>query len=360
MRLGIDATSVAPEGKGISRVQRRTVEALAALGRHELVVFARHPGELPGAVAVSQRLALDWEQRGLRRAVREHGLDAMLTWTERLPLGAGGRYLVWLFEPPTHRIRQNRLARAGPYQRASDLVTLALWKRSLRRAALVLTGSQATADAIPVPARPLYPGLDREFTPAAEPPVRQSGPGEGGRGIREVPPAEQARGRYVFHIASADPRDDHATALAAFARARESVREEPRLLVAGGIRGPSGPGVEYLGRVSDEELVRLYRGAAAYLDTSLYEGFGFQVLEAMGCGAPVVATNVTSIPEIVGDAGLLGPAGAPVALGDLLARVLGDAELAETLRRRALERARGFTWERTARELADAVDGVVP
>ena len=80
-RIGIDATSVAPEGKGISRVQRGTVDALRALGRHELVVFARHPEQLPDvdAILVSDRPALLWEQRGLSRAVREHRLDAMLT-----------------------------------------------------------------------------------------------------------------------------------------------------------------------------------------------------------------------------------------------------------------------------------------
>jgi glycosyltransferase involved in cell wall biosynthesis len=359
VRLGIDATSVAPDGKGIARVQRRTVEVLRRLGRHELVVFARYPHEVGGAVRVTARRALAWEQRGLPRAVREHQLDAMLTWTERLPLVGAGRYLVWLFEPPTHRIRQNRISGAGAYQRASDLVTQALWKRSLRRAAVVFAGSQATADAIPVPARCLYPGLDPEFRwgPAAEPPVRESGPGEGAWGNREVPPATEQRGRYVFHIASADPRDDHATALAAFALARREIGDV-RLLVAGGLRGPGGDGVDYLGRVSDAELASLYQGAAAYLDTSLYEGFGFQVLEAMACGAPVVAANVTSIPEIVGDAGLLCPPGSAGGFGDLLARVLADEELARTLRERGRARASRFSWERTGQAIADAVDEV--
>jgi glycosyltransferase involved in cell wall biosynthesis len=328
-RLGIDATSVAPDGKGISRVQRRTVEALAALGRHELVVFARHPQELPGSVAVTERPALVWEQRGLPRAYRRHRLDAMVTWTERLPLAGGGRYVVWLFEPPTHRIRQNRLAHAGLYQRASDIVTLALWKRSLRRAALVLTGSRATADVVG-PARVLYPGCDPQFSP---------GPGRDGR--------------YVLHIGSRDPRDDTPTALAAFARAR--LPDGVRLLVPGGYRGPAMERVEYLGRVSDDELVGLYRGAAAYLDTSLYEGFGFQVLEAMACGAPVVATRVTSIPEITGDAAVLCPPGDPVSLADALERVVGDATLAERLRAAGTARAGEFTWERTAAVLDDAV-----
>jgi len=338
-KLGIDATSVAPGGKGISRVQRRTVEALRELGRHELVVFARHPEELSAAIRVTGSPALRWEQLGLPRVFREHDLDVLLTWTERLPLRGGGRYVVWLFEPPTHRIRQNRLAGAGAYQRASDIVTLALWKRSLRRAALVLTGSNATRDAIrdvAPRAWTLYPGLDAGYSP-----------GVGSR-----------NSRYVLHIASSDPRDDTETALAAFAEVRRRVDGDIGLLVAGG-RRVEGEGVVSLGRVSDAELVELYRGAAAYLDCSFYEGFGFQVLEAMACGAPVVATSATSIPEIVGDAGLLCEPHSPQGMADVLVRVLSDEALAADLRRRGVERAARFSWERTASDLANAIDKLV-
>lgn len=341
VRLGIDATSIAPHGKGISRVQLGTVTALRELGRHELVVFARPGAPVADTVQVTAKPALAWEQRGLPHASRAHRLDAMLTWTERLPLAGGGRYLVWLFEPPTHRIRQNRIARAGAYQTASDLITLALWRRSLRRAELVFTGSDATAHSLPrlgTPVRTLYPGLDPRFAPAAGPPAEHS--------------------PYVLHLGSSDPRDDTATALAAFGLARDRLPKGARLLVAGGIGGPPSPDVEYLGRVSDAELVELYRGAAAYLDSSLYEGFGYQVLEAMACGAPVVATAVTSIPELAEGAALLCPPSAPAALGDALVRVTTDAELAADLRERGLARARQFTWKRTAELLADAVDEV--
>jgi glycosyltransferase involved in cell wall biosynthesis len=338
-RLGIDATSVVPEGKGIARVQRRTVEALAALGRHELVVFARHPEELLGAIPVTARSALLWEQIGLPRVFREHDLDVLLTWTERLPLRGGGRYVVWLFEPPTHRIRQNRIVGAGAYQRASDLVTLALWQRSLRRAALVLVGSNATRDAIREVAPrawTLYPGLDAMFTP--------------GVGAHDS--------RYVLHIASNDPRDDTETALVAFAEVRRRVGSGIGLIVAGG-RHVEADGVTSLGRVSDAELVELYRGAAAYLDCSLYEGFGYQVLEAMACGAPVVATRVTSIPEIVGDVGLLCEPDSPKDMAEALVRILSDEALAADLRHRGAERAARFTWEQTAHDLANAVDKLV-
>jgi glycosyltransferase involved in cell wall biosynthesis len=93
------------------------------------------------------------------------------------------------------------------------------------------------------------------------------------------------------------------------------------------------------------------------VDTSRYEGFGFQVLEAMACGAPVIATGGTSIPEIVGEAGIVC---APEDLGAQLERVLGDPSLAAELRGKGLARASEFTWERVARTIADAVDEVVP
>ena len=335
-RLGIDATSVSPQGKGISRVQRRTVEALRDLDRHELVVFARHPEELPGSIPVDERPALRWEQLGMPRAYRRHGLDAMLTWTERLPLGGGGRYLVWLFEPPTHRIRQNRSSGASAYQRGSDLVTIALWRRSLRRAAQVFAGSRATANALDGGAPVLYPGLDPEFVP--------------GDGRKE---------RYVFAILSADPREDVETTLRVFrsVRARLPFRGI-RLRVAGGFRGPHEPGVEFLGRVSDAQLVELYQRASAYLETSRYEGFGFQALEALACGTPVVATEVTSLPEVVDGGGLLCAPGAEDCLADSLTRLLEDSEKRRALRARGLAHAATFRWERVAETIADAVDSV--
>lgn len=333
-RLAVDATAVAPGAKGIGRVARGTVEALAARGV-DVVALARAGAELDARTeTVRPRPAVLWEQVGLRRAGREH--DVVLTFTERLPLAASGRFVVWLYELPQRRLARSR----GLYRRGSDLVTRALWKRSLRAAWRVAAGSRATADELEAALPELrgrvavvHPGLGGEFTP-----------GEGAGG-----------GRYVLHLGSSDPRDNTATAVEAFERARARLQEPVRLVVAGST-GQARDGVEYAGRVSDEELVALYRGAAALLDATLYEGFGYQPLEAMACGAPVVASSAGSIPEVVGEAGLLLDPSDADGLAGALVRVLEEPGLAGELRRRGFERAREFTWERTADALLALVD----
>ena len=321
MRLAVDATAVAPGAKGIGRVAKGTVEALVAAGADVTALTGSRP-------------AIAWEQVGLARAARR--FDIVLTFTERLPLVPGGRFVVWLYELPERRIDQNR--GAGPYQRGSDLVTRALWKRSLRRAWRVAAGSEATAQelraALPdVDVRVVYPGLDERFSP---------GEGRGGE-------------RYVLHLGSNDARDNTATVLRAFALARDRASEPVRLLVAGGASGPVADGVEYLGRVSDDELVALYRGASAYLDATLYEGFGYQPLEAMACGAPVVASSSTSSPEVAGAAALLVDPRDADALAVALVRVLEEPGLTEELRRKGFDRASTFTWARTADSLLELI-----
>jgi glycosyltransferase involved in cell wall biosynthesis len=349
MRLAIDATSVSPDGKGIARVQRGIVDALAARGEHELVVFVRHREALELFAAhpltcelIRPPLTLWWEQHGLPTAARRHGVDATLTWTERLPQLAPPhrRFLVWLYEVPHRRIEHNRAVGASPYQRASDLVTRLVWRRSLRRAAWIFTGSAATeaelvalAPELRGKTQPLYAAVDPSFVPGTGP---------------ASPP-------YLFHLGSSDPRDNTETVLDAY----RLLDDAPPLVVGGGLGARRAElerlapaGVDFRGRVSDAELVRLYQEATAFVDASLYEGFGYQALEAMSCGAPVVASDATSIPEVVGDAGILCPPTDAVAFAAALRRIVADPALAADLRARGLARAATFTWERAAAELS--------
>lgn len=350
-RIGVDATHVLPDGKGHALTQRMAVEGLAGEG-FDVVAFVRPGGAALLAcqsyVVRSPKTAL-WELVELPLAMRRLGLDAVLTFSERLPL-AGGPFVVWLFELPTHRIALNREG-GSAYQRASDALTARLWRRGLLRATRICTGSRATQDelleALPElegRTRVVYPALPDTFTPGP----RTTGP------------------PFVFHLSSADPRDNTEAVLEAYAVA---ARDDVQLVVGGGLGGRDGvlrrhaaalgldgDRVLFTGRLSDDDLLARYRSAAAYVDASLFEGFGYQVLEAMACGAPVVASSSTSIPEVVGDAGLLCDPRSPHAIAGALVRLLDEPGLAAELRTRGFARAQSFTWQRSAAGLASALD----
>ncbi len=109
------------------------------------------------------------------------------------------------------------------------------------------------------------------------------------------------------------------------------------------------PGVTYLGAVSDRRLRALYRSAEAFIFTSVYEGFGLPILEAMAAGTPVIALPISSVPEVGGDAVLYADGTAPLDLVRALERLATDQSLRDELRQRGRLRATEFQWERTAR-----------
>jgi alpha-1,3-rhamnosyl/mannosyltransferase len=103
------------------------------------------------------------------------------------------------------------------------------------------------------------------------------------------------------------------------------------------------------GYVPDDDLAALYSGADVFVFPSIHEGFGLPVIEAMACGAPVICSDRSALPEITDGAAILVDPGDRAALTRAIARVLDDHSLQAQLRARGLARAAAFTWERTAR-----------
>ena len=114
----------------------------------------------------------------------------------------------------------------------------------------------------------------------------------------------------------------------------------------------------FIAQPSREDLVALMNVSSGFAFPSFYEGFGMPLVEAMHCGVPVVASTRGAIPEVLGGAGLLFDVGDTAAFTQHLARVLADAPFRDSLRRASLERARDFSWERTARDVAASYEAV--
>ena len=179
----------------------------------------------------------------------------------------------------------------------------------------------------------------------------------------EVTSALEALGlpakRYLLTVGSLEPRKNLRRLLAAWHLARASVAEDIWLVVAGGngramIFGDTTgaedvpPRVHLTGHVSDDLLPVLYAGAMAFVYVSEYEGFGLPPLEAMASGVPVLVSKTTAFPEVVGDAGLYINPHDVEEITEGLIRLLTDPVLAAELAARGLERAKLFSWERTA------------
>ena len=189
--------------------------------------------------------------------------------------------------------------------------------------------------------------------------------------FRPAPETEQRRIRahyspdapYFLMVGTLEPRKNHAAAIHALAILRQSDYPH-RLLIAGGAgwlfdpirRLPHemglGDRVQFLGYVPQTDLPGLYSAADCFLLPSLYEGFGFPVLEAMACGAPVVCSNVSSVPEVAGNAALIVPPHDVAGLANAIRLVLDQPQIAARLRELGLVQSQRFRWETCAAETA--------
>ncbi|MBI4788727.1 MAG: glycosyltransferase family 4 protein [Chloroflexi bacterium] len=173
--------------------------------------------------------------------------------------------------------------------------------------------------------------------------------------------------RYLLYLGGFDQRKNVRVIIEAFALLPELYRERYRLALAGVSLGNDSAffpdprriaqevglpedAIRYVGGVLEEDKPALYSGATLFLYSSLYEGFGLQPLEAMACGAPVIASNASSLPEIIGDAGLAVDPSSPIAWAEALRAVVGDAARRDAMRAQGMAQAAKFSWARAAEE----------
>jgi glycosyltransferase involved in cell wall biosynthesis len=168
--------------------------------------------------------------------------------------------------------------------------------------------------------------------------------------------------RFILFVSTIEPRKNVPTLMRAAWQLMQCYKQDVHVVLAGG-KGwlnedafaiveqlKLGDRVHFVGRVSSEDLLYLYNAAEMLAHPAFYEGFGLPPLEAMACGLPVIVSNVASLPEVVGDAGLLIDPHNVDELTVAMWRVLQEGELRREMREKGLRQAARFSWERAARE----------
>jgi glycosyltransferase involved in cell wall biosynthesis len=289
-----------------------------------------------------------WCQTALRGRVRRSGADVLLN-----PLPEGLLFPVVPQVTVLHDLIPLTFPVLYPRQ---QWYFRRLVPAILRRSRMVITLSEATrrqaVETYRVPlerTRVIPAGYDRRV-------FRAEGPARGDGGLP-----------YVLFVGNILPHKNVVRLVEAFTLVG---RRTPARLIIAGKGWPSevalvqaraaeaGVPIELRSYVAHDELPALYRGARVVVVPSLAEGFGLTALEAMATGTPVVASDRTSLPEVVGDGGLLVDPTDVAAIADAVTAVLTDDALHKDLSARAIARAATFSWERTAREVLDVLTAV--
>jgi alpha-1,3-rhamnosyl/mannosyltransferase len=360
VRIAIDARAASEDRGGRGRLTRELLAALAhADGHgHEITLLARSRWDgLPPGGALRWRLdALPdplWHARAALTASRS--CDVLLSTNSYLTAG--------LARVPTVAFVMDLVAyrpELAPQRRARriELATLPL---AVRRARTLLCISRAT-EADLVARFPAARGRTAVVLLAAH---ERFGPGDPAADAPVLARHGLDRG-YVLGVGTLEPRKNLPRLVEAFAGLPDAVRAGRRLVLVGAtgwdveptLRAIDAHGalVTALGHVPEGDLPALYRGAGLFAYPSLYEGFGLPVLEALRCGTAVLTSATSSLPEVAGDAAVYVE---PTDVGSIragLERALGDGALRAGLAARGPERARGLTWERTAREVVAVLE----
>lgn len=371
MLIGIDASRAAVQHRtGTETYSVHVIRELLRLGRHHqfrLYTNGALPADLlwsgpaPAHVEVRsipfRRL---WTHMRLSLETVIHEPDVLFIPAHVLPLFHPRRSMVtvhdlgYLHYPEAHTSRDRRYL---------DWST----RWNARRATVVLADSEATRSdlirlygAAPEKIHVVYLGRDARLTRVIDAPRLD--------GIR-------ARyglcGRYLLYVGTLQPRKNLERVIQAFERicglpaladlqlvlaGKQGWLYETlfRQVVRAGLQGR----VIFPGYIADEDLGALLSGAEAFVFPSLYEGFGIPVLEAGGCGVPVITSNTSSLPEVAGDAALLVDPLDVDAIADAMYRLVSDPSLRAELARRGLENVKRFSWEKCARETLAVLESV--
>jgi len=345
LRLTVDARVIAEDRRGIGRYARAVLRRLAARDDVELTLLA--DGLFARRRRAAYASAIGNDNFRIRARVAR---DAGVVWhpangtffPSNRPSVATIHDAVPFRYPDSDARRREHAQR--PFLRSAEMAA--------RVIAVSHFGSEEVQRFLGIPEERIAViahGIDPSFSPG-----------------EAVPLPAALRGRcYVLFVGDpiGEPRKNFALLYEAYRRAWP-LGDGPLVAIAGP-SAPQLPGVVHLGNLGDDvrgnaggTLRACYRGALALALASYHETFGMPMLEAMGCGVPVIASRAGSLPEVGGDAAFYAPPDDAAAWSRALQRIAGDADLRARLSAAGLERVRAFSWEQSAQRHVDVFRSV--
>jgi len=385
MRIAIDGRTITNERAGVGKYAERVVRALLAQDTiNEYVLFL--PESFPGLKFPNLRQELIqasksmiakrwWDNVSLPQYLAEHRIDLFFSPSFTLPFlprfaDVAGRIPL----PSRWKIIFNCGHTVTYIAAIHDLIGFALpntftpkmrlWQRffvsnAVRVADSILASSESTKRdllrffSLP-PEKNVYVihlSLDDRYKPILD-----------GRERSEVQQKYSLPKEFILSVGTIEPRKNAIGLARSYAGMPDELRRKYKLVIAGGkgwytdtiVDEIKSLGVQtdvaFIGYVADEHMPALYSLARLFVFPSLYEGFGFPPLEAMACGVPVITSNTSSLPEVVGDAAILVEPTDYARLALEMEKVLRDGTIHATLREKGLQRAKLFSSQRTAEQ----------
>ena len=359
MIIGIDARELCDRPAGKGQYLLRVVAQWVSHPELMLVLYTK-PGQIVPAQVIGPTVKqVEVPGRGLlwHRAVSRHLLkDKVAVFFAALSYQSS----LWNKVPTVtvvHDLAVFRLPGLAHNRRAKWVERLTL-KQAVKRSVALIAVSDSTKDDL-VELMGADPQKVEVFYEAAL------------LGATGNPLSRLERGGYFLFTGTLEPRKNVSTLLRAYALLPQEIRYQYRLKLAGkpgwggedyrALAGQLGVGenCDFLGYVSDSELEKLFRQAYALVYPSFYEGFGLPVIEAMACGTPVVTSNISSLPEVVGPEGLTASPHDPAAVVALMLRLVSEPALWDRQSQYLYLRSTQFNWEVIANQVVGSLERAV-
>jgi len=317
----------------------------------EAILNAGFKYDIPKMSTHNQILKLLWAQAYLPFATRRHKLDLFHEYSLVSPAVKRCRTVLTVYDIAP-------LYLPDCYTYATRLYLKSLLPRSIRQADRIIAISKNSKDDLirhfkvtPDKIEVVHAGVDETFRPIHD---RCE--------LERIKKIYNIRGDFILAVSLISPRKNLTRLIKAFKVLKDQKKTDGQLVIVGRkawlyeevFREAVSSGLEkdivFCGHIPDEHLVCMYSAASVFAYPSLYEGFGLPILEAMACGAPVVASNISSIPEVCGQAALLVDPYSIEELARALDSVINNPGLRQDLIRKGLEQASRFSWKKTSED----------